>query len=159
MAITVDDNNTQGDSYDSASYGGTNIGSGAGGDNAVDSFYQGTDSWGRKIGTANAVRGFHTTITPKGGSVSVSSKANDSFIINANIVIGNRKISDVSNITTIPVAGGNVAVDNEIKSTTDIDKTLRPALQRKIDTLNTTTVIPTIGASVESSKKISKNLV
>ena len=100
-----------------------------------------------------------TPIAPKGGSVLVSSKVNAPVTINGNILIERQKITTLSNITPIPVTGGNVAVDNEIKSTTDIDQALRPALQRKIDTLNATTVIPTKGSSVELSKKVSKNLV
>lgn len=62
MAITVTNRHHRGDSYDGA-YGGSNIGSGAGGGTADDSFVQGTNAWGRKIGTANAERGFETTIT------------------------------------------------------------------------------------------------
>lgn len=62
MAITVSDNNTRGDSYDGA-YGGSNIGSGAGGGTADDSYYQGVNAWGRKINSANNDRGIWTTIT------------------------------------------------------------------------------------------------
>lgn len=62
MAITVTNNNTRGDSYD-GTYGGSNIGSGSGGNTADDSYYQGTNAWGRKINSANNDRGLWTTIT------------------------------------------------------------------------------------------------
>jgi hypothetical protein len=79
MAITVTNNNTRRDSYD-GTYGGSNIGSGSPGGDAVDSYYQlasgAIGAWGRKIGTTGVERGFETTIT----SINMTTSGNEVFL-------------------------------------------------------------------------------
>lgn len=92
VAVAVVASNTRRQDFEGAVSGTTNIGAGAGVGTFAEAIYQGAQTWGRKIASANAERGFWLAIT----SIDMTTAANMVVMMKASLV-NSAAISTVAN--------------------------------------------------------------